>query len=268
MSLSQLESDLVDVIMVKAMEYPDEYNAIGDFPSVSVLYGDNGDPMWSEAEYDKARSAVESAVRNIISPWESIPKPGDFDAPIDELNRALGILSGSANAESIALKENVELEIGGLIPSYMSRVKANLTGWRGETVKALRTNYVRRFGPMIALQCNGLVILRKALEAERVIWEGAHENIQLVLKESATAFDALNWWGNDANLKLAFDIAAAVAGIVGAIVSGPAAAIAVATVGGAVSVSKDQIRVPENPTNIEELPSTRFGGACGLRSVL
>ena len=241
MSLADLESELVEVIVQKSIEFPEEFNAIEELPSVPLFTTATGSKELSSEGEAAIRDAIQPEIRSIVSPWEDIPKASAFDGPIDEINQALAKLVGSPDLESLELAQDAEIELGGFIPDYMGHVKANLTGWRGETVKALRANYVNRFGPMIAMQCNGLVILRKSLEAEQEIWRQAQDNIEELLSASIKVFDALNFWGTDAQKKVALDMVAMVSSIVGAIISGPGMAIAAAMISATVSVTKDNL---------------------------
>jgi hypothetical protein len=251
--LADLEAQLVEVILAKAMEFPDEYNAIKDFSPVSIKYGDNGDPLWSESAYATAKESIGAAVANLLEPWYGIPSPSRFAAPVESFRFALENLTGSDGATALEIRSDVELHVGGQVPLYMERIRANFTGWQGETVTAFRTNYIRRFGPMLAMQNNALMLLRMALEAEAVLWQAAQRKIIEVVEGSINAFDALNFWGDEANLKLAFDVAAAVAGVVGAMMSGPVGAIAAAAVGGTIAAAKDPISQPSEEVEGSEV---------------
>ncbi|MFD0557821.1 hypothetical protein FB566_3107 [Stackebrandtia endophytica] len=247
--LNELEEMLVEAIARKYEEFPQEGWQCSDIPKVGTGTSGGG-VILREEDAAPLRNAIRPVVGNIFAPWHDIPSPGVLkNRYLYQVKKAAVPLSGDS-VEGVAF-DDVVLGTPSLIPDYMARVKTNLTDWQGETVTAFRDTYVRRFNPMFGLQANGVLILQLSMQAYVDIWQKARENIVAILVASIQSFDALNYWGSEAKQKLAFDIATGVAGIAGAIASGPLAAITAAVVGAGLTVAKDPITTQSTESDIE-----------------
>lgn len=247
--LGELEEMLVEAIARKYEEFPEEGWQCGDLPKIGTGTSGGG-VILKDEDSGPLRDAIRPVVNNVFAPWRDIPSPGMLkNRYLNQVKKAAVPLSGDS-VEGVAF-DNIVLGTPSLIPDYMARVRTNLTDWNGETVTAFRDTYVRRFNSMFGLQANGVLILQLSMQAYVDIWRGARDNIVAILVASIRSFDALNYWGSEAKQKLAFDIATGVAGIAGAIASGPLAAITAAVVGAGLTVAKDPITTQSTESDIE-----------------
>lgn len=243
--LKGLESEVLEALMYAARISPDEFNAISTLPDIGYIGdGDGGFNINDEGSFKAAKSAAKEIIAEELKPFYDLDeqKTGDFTKAISELDEAIKIMSGGSEIEEFDMEVTESFALDSAIPAYMSRIKENISGWEGATIRAFRSTYVRRFNPMYGMQCNSLVVLKLSLKAYSKIWPNTRREIAKTMAASRDAF--LAYPGGDGYQAMAFNIAAAVAGVIGAM-AGPAGALAAAAVGGAISISGSMIKEEE-----------------------
>lgn len=233
-SLKIAQSDLINTVVNKMITAEDQ-DGVEEFikqhkiPAASDMY---------------IRQYCQNKADEIWGPWEELPLPKTYDAAIKSLRDAKGRL---ANEGVTSLEDAENFSAGALVDDYMTDFKTNQTGWKGNTIDAMRRNYIGQWGRMVFLQSNTLQVLILMLEAYKAQVDQAQKDIVALVKDAKTVVDSYSsssLCGSGSDKKNAiFNIAIAVGAVI-ALAEGWPAVVATVAAGG-LSVAKDAYKVDE-----------------------
>ena len=191
------------------------------------------------------RQYCQDKADEIWKPWESLPLPSTFENGIQKLKDAKGHISDSAVEEP---KDISDFSANALVQQYMEDFQINLTGWQGDTIDAVRRNYLDNWGRMVFLQTTTLQTLIVLLEAYKTQVDTAQKDIVALVnaaEEVAASYSSGSVSGGAEGQDAVFNILIAVGGVVAATGGWPAIAGAVAA--GGLTVSKDLFPKASDP---------------------
>lgn len=132
---------MADAFAKKGKNYPEEFN---DIPGADVL----GIPEPKKgASHDRKvepyvpvmREFIKVEAGKLFAPWKDMPDPGAFEQQIQHVVTAKGKI---ANKDVTSVGDIQSMQLGTQMPGYMTEVRTNLAGWRGDTVNTVNRNYV------------------------------------------------------------------------------------------------------------------------------
>jgi hypothetical protein len=138
----------------------------------------------------------------------------------------------------------------------MEDFKTNQAGWRGETINAVRSYYLDRWGGMMFLQANTIALLELVLKGyQEQVKQAQTDVVNLVnrAEEVIAAYDPASLCGSTDSKNLTFNIAIGVASVVSAaagVASMGVSSIVAAAVAAGLGVAKDAYQ-PVAPTDAD-----------------
>jgi Zn ribbon nucleic-acid-binding protein len=206
-------------------------------------------------------AATDVAIRNyatqkakeIWGPYRELPPPSSFDAPIRALANARHRLTNTGVTQ---LQEAEAFSLSALVPDYMQNFRINQSGWRGETIDAIRSKYLARWGGMVFLQANTLALLELVLAGyQEQVAQAQKDVVALVnaAEQVIAAYDPGSMCGSTDSKNLTFNILIGVATVVSAAAGGAGLAvtsIVAAAAAGGLGIAKDAYN-PAAPMDAE-----------------
>jgi hypothetical protein len=152
----------------------------------------------------------------IWGPYKELPLPSSFDGAIQTLASAHQRLTSTGVT---TLKDAETFSIGGVVPQYMEAFRINQAGWRGDTIDAVRSGYLDRWGAMVFLQSNTIGMLLLVLQAYQEQIKQAQidvVNLVNVAEQAIAAYDPSSLCGNSDQKNVSFNIAIGVLSVLSA----------------------------------------------------
>lgn len=239
--VGQLDGELAklkEAMAAAGREFPGELADMEGAPYSSDSMPDGqGSSASDEATDEEINSFVHSLIDKLFEPWRLMPDPAMFEGAGSGVRDAIsGIAEVNSDAVSDQLKDEVPagwdtepsndqvFKASAAIPQWGTMVQLNLQDWRGATVDSFEKNYTNRFPDIHNVQAAVGKVLAIAAETEAEIWTKAQEDILTLVKEAAYAFDELDIFGGDGNVKLGLTVLGAAMGAL-ATISGPVGVI-------------------------------------------
>ncbi|GAA2700041.1 hypothetical protein [Actinoplanes palleronii] len=242
-SLELAISSLVNTLVHKLMSREGDTDALAEFVQVT------GVPYVSDVT---VRNYANDKAEEIWGPYRELPPPSSLDLSIQALAGAHGRLTTTGVTD---LQDAEHFSLGALVPDIMDDFRINQAGWRGETIEAVRSGYLDRWGAMVFLQANTLALLWLALSAYREQLVQAQQDVVNLVnraEEAIAAYRPDSMCGSSDKKNVTFNIAVGVLGVLSAgagLATGTGAAVTtiVAALGaGGLGVAKDKYE-PEGP---------------------
>lgn len=189
----------------------------------------------------------------IWGPYKELPRPEWFNPAIEALASARQRLTNTGVTE---LDDAESFSLSALVPGYMEDFKVNQAGWRGQTIDAVRSSYLDRWGGMVFLQANTLALLELVLRGyQRQIEEAQRDVVNLVnrAEEVIAAYDPSSMCGSTDSKNLSFNIIIGVSVVVSAaagVATMGVTSIGAAFVAAGLGVVKD-VYNPQAPTDAD-----------------
>lgn len=243
-SLQEAISSLVNTLVNKFITRESDNDAVQEFIQLTGIHSANDVEI---------RNYATNKAKEIWGPYEELPVPSTFDPGIQALAAARNHLADKGITQ---LKDAEAFSAGALVPQYMKSFQTNQAGWRGDTVDAVRSYYIDRWGGMVFLQSNTLALCVLLLAAYREQVNKAQEDVVNLVKraeEVIASYDPSSMCGSADSKNLTFNIIIGVTYVFSAgagLASWGLTTIATAVVAGGLAVVKDKYN-PEAPKDAE-----------------
>jgi len=144
----------------------------------------------------------------LFEPFERIPDPGAYDAPIRSLKDAMHQLSDGESKDPVGeanIRANPDL-------AHAHSAGDRLDGWTGAAADSFKTNFLDKFPYISKNQFLLLGVMKGALEADQERWRSVREDINRVLVTTDNGLDDV-FSSSQNDLSFACSVAVAVSSI-------------------------------------------------------
>ncbi|BCJ40591.1 hypothetical protein GCM10010168_74210 [Actinoplanes ianthinogenes] len=154
--------------------------------------------------------------KELWGPYLELPAPSSLDGAIEALAGAHNRLT---NTGVTAIEDAESFSLGALVPEFMNDFRINQAGWRGETIDAVRSGYLDRWGGMLFLQANTVGLLLLVLRAyQEQLTQAQNDVVNLVNRaaEAIAAYQPSSLCGSTDKKNVTFNIAIGVLSVLSA----------------------------------------------------
>nr|MDT0656785.1 hypothetical protein [Micromonospora sp. DSM 115978] len=232
-SLEIAISSLVNTLVYKLITAEDDADAVEEFIYLTGIPSANDVAI---------RNYATQKADEIWGPYKELPPPSSFDGAIGALASARERLTNTGVTQ---LEDAESFSLSALVPGYMEDFRINQAGWRGETIDAVRSSYLDRWGGMVFLQANTIALLELVLKGyQEQVKQAQNDVVNLVnmAEEVIAAYDPSSLCGSTDSKNLTFNITIGVAVVLSA-AAGAASmgvtSIVAAAVAAGLGVAKD-----------------------------
>ncbi len=174
-------------------------------------------------------------IPDMFRPYSQMPDPGGYDGILDQLGRAMSILSPGDGSQEIAqplIAANPNLELVEKSDSY-------LEDWTGRAAVEFKLRFLDPFPAVAKNQFLVTAILRGGVAAHRLMWDNARRDILEIAHQTEAALDSMDSCkGNGGSFVVLLSVFEAVATIAAVFTEGASLATtaAITAVGAAAGV--------------------------------
>lgn len=152
-------------------------------------------------------------IPSLFQPFSVLPDPADYQAMVDTLDQALGLLRVSADVQN-PIDANDQLTVAHPEIAKLTGEGDLMPNWNGTAASAFKSNFLQPFPTFTQNQFLVTAILKSAVEAHQAMWQGARADIITIAR---TTLDSLDNYGCGQNSWIiTFTILAGIASIASA----------------------------------------------------
>ncbi len=194
------------------------------------------------SQYQAAFESVRNQIDQIFAPFDELPNPAFFDAPIEEVQDWMEALSMVENRGADATKTGSPGGISG-VDGYLNTLDDCANHLAGGAITSFKTFFLHNLEAILLQYHDLVVVLLAGLGGEKNLWSKANEQIEKMISDATGAFSSAAM-GHPFSWDFVVNLVNTMADGLAAVLSGPAAPLGVMTVGlklvASVKDEKDQ----------------------------